>query len=86
MDDEAGRHVGDLGNVIADEVGRAQFKFADKLVKVTDIIGRSIVVAENPDDLGKGDSPLSKVRYESFVQKFAYNISENRNIQIPSIT
>ena len=55
------RHVGDLGNVSADKLGRAQFKFSDKLVKVSDIIGRSIVVASDPDDLGKGHSPMSEV-------------------------
>ena len=47
--------------IIADDRGRAEFKFADKLVKVTDIIGRSIVVAEGSDDLGKGNQPMSKV-------------------------
>ena len=47
--------------IIADDKGRAEFKFADKLVKVTDIIGRSIVVAEGSDDLGKGNQPMSKV-------------------------
>ena len=47
--------------MIADEKGRAEFKFSDKLVKVNDIIGRSIVVSSDPDDLGKGSSRLSMV-------------------------
>ena len=47
--------------MIADEKGRAEFKFSDKLVKVNDIIGRSIVVSSDPDDLGKGSSNLSMV-------------------------
>ena len=55
------RHVGDLGNVRADSNGRASFKFVDRMVAVNDIIGRSVVVAEGPDDFGIGDSPLSKV-------------------------
>ncbi|QQP55988.1 Copper chaperone for superoxide dismutase [Caligus rogercresseyi] len=32
------RHVGDLGNVLADENGRASFKFSDKMIKVWDLI------------------------------------------------
>ena len=54
--------------IIADDKGRAEFKFADKLVKVTDIIGRSIVVAEGSDDLGKGNQPMSKVFF--FIRPF----------------
>lgn len=61
VDNEDARHVGDLGNVIADEKGRAEFKFVDNLVKVNDIIGRSIVVSSDPDDFGKGSSELSLV-------------------------
>ena len=55
-------------DVIADDKGRAEFKFADKLVKVTDIIGRSIVVAERSDDLGKGNLPMSKVSMMTVVK------------------
>ena len=57
--------------IIADDKGRAEFKFADKLVKVTDIIGRSIVVAEGSDDLGKGNQPMSKV-YIFFYSSFLF--------------
>ena len=57
--------------IIADDKGRAEFKFADKLVKVTDIIGRSIVVAEGSDDLGKGNQPMSKV-YIFFYLSFLF--------------
>ena len=55
------RHVGDLGNIKTDKFGRAEFKFSDNLVKVSDIIGRSIAVAEGKDDLGETDHPLSSV-------------------------
>ncbi|XP_059088410.1 copper chaperone for superoxide dismutase-like [Tigriopus californicus] len=61
LNEENERHVGDLGNISADESGRAVFKFSDKLVKVWDIIGRSVVVAEGQDDLGQGYSPLSQI-------------------------
>ncbi|XP_001600582.1 copper chaperone for superoxide dismutase isoform X2 [Nasonia vitripennis] len=55
------RHVGDLGNVVADETGRVTFRIMDNLLKVDDIIGRSLVVTEKADDLGKGDDPASKI-------------------------
>ena len=55
------RHVGDLGNITTNNLGRAEFKFSDHLVKVSDIIGRSIAVAEGKDDLGETDHPLSSV-------------------------
>lgn len=55
------RHVGDLGNIRADETGRARFRLTDKLVKVWDIIGRSVVVAEGRDDLGLGDHQRSSI-------------------------
>ena len=51
------RHVGDLGNVVADENGNVEWEFEDKLIKVAgeySVIGRSFVIHENEDDLGKG--------------------------------
>ena len=57
--------MGDLGNVIADEKGRAEFQIDDNLVKVNDIIGRSIVISNGSDDLGRGMSEMSKVVYFS---------------------
>jgi len=56
------RHVGDLGNIRADEHGEANFRLLDRLVKVSDIIGRSFVVHARKDDCGKNDdNPLSKL-------------------------
>ncbi|XP_047522974.1 uncharacterized protein LOC125061545 [Pieris napi] len=54
------RHAGDLGNIVADENGRATFRILDNVLKVWDIVGRSIAVTSQPDDLGRGSSPLSK--------------------------
>ncbi|KAM3920583.1 copper chaperone for superoxide dismutase [Leptodactylus fuscus] len=54
-------HVGDLGNILADKSGRATFRFDNNRVKVWDIIGRSLVVDEGEDDLGRGTHHLSKV-------------------------
>jgi len=59
--EDADRRVGDLGNVKADTEGRASFKFVDRLVDVNDIIGRSVVIAEGPNDLGKGSNQMSKM-------------------------
>ncbi|KAL1286898.1 CCS [Ovibos moschatus] len=55
------RHRGDLGNVRADESGRAIFRIEDEQLKVWDVIGRSLVVDEGEDDLGRGGHPLSKI-------------------------
>ena len=51
------RHVGDLGNIIANDKGIAKINILDNLVKLKgkySVIGRSIVVHENEDDLGLG--------------------------------
>ena len=53
----ADRHVGDLGNLQADEQGIVDFKFTNDLVKLWgtySVIGRSIVIHEDPDDFGLG--------------------------------
>ena len=51
------RHVGDLGNIITDQNGICKMKFTDHMIKLDDsisnIIGRSIVIHEKTDDLGK---------------------------------
>ncbi|KZC13330.1 Copper chaperone for superoxide dismutase, partial [Dufourea novaeangliae] len=64
-DDVLKRHVGDLGNITANDVGRATFRRIDKLINVTDIIGRSLVITENPDDFGQGNAPDSKLNGNS---------------------
>lgn len=64
-DDRSKRHIGDLGNILADSSGRATFRVIDKLLKVPEIIGRSLVVTEKSDDLGKGDTPESKINGNS---------------------
>lgn len=55
------RHVGDLGNIEANANGRATFRFSDEKVKVWDVIGRSMVISANEDDLGHGENESSKV-------------------------
>ncbi|WP_337176075.1 superoxide dismutase family protein [Paludisphaera sp.] len=48
------RHVGDLGNIVADEDGKATLELKDSLLKFhgpTSILGRGVVVHEKADDL-----------------------------------
>ena len=50
-------HVGDLGNVVAGTDGVADFTLVAKRVDLTgdrSVVGRSIVIHSNADDLGKG--------------------------------
>ncbi|XP_071800030.1 copper chaperone for superoxide dismutase-like [Asterias amurensis] len=54
------RHYGDLGNVVADDNGRAVFRMENDRVQVWDVIGRCMVMHSKGDDLGQGDSPNSK--------------------------
>lgn len=51
------RHVGDLGNIEADEFGRALVNITDPLVSLVgprSVVGRSVVVHAGEDDLGMG--------------------------------
>ncbi|ORZ07953.1 superoxide-dismutase [Lobosporangium transversale] len=60
--DAAVRHAGDLGNVTADANGKATLNITDSQIKLIgphSIIGRTIVVHENEDDLGLGGHELS---------------------------
>jgi len=48
------RHVGDLGNLVADENGRAHYERTDKVISFSgphSIIGRAIIVHAGEDDL-----------------------------------
>ena len=59
-DDE--RHVGDLGNLKTNEEGFAYAAFSDHMVSLfgeISIVGRSVVVHEKEDDLGRGDNEES---------------------------
>jgi len=59
------RHVGDLGNIIANDNGICQMKLRDNMISLRDItrsiIGRSIVIHSDEDDLGNGNNPESLV-------------------------
>ena len=57
------RHVGDLGNIIADANGNVIEEFTDNLIKLrgsdANIIGRGLIIHENEDDCGKGNNEES---------------------------
>lgn len=56
------RHVGDMGNIKASSTGKVNTKFTDHLIRVTgpySILGRSVIVHADPDDLGKGGNEES---------------------------
>jgi superoxide dismutase, Cu-Zn family len=56
------RHVGDLGNVVADESGVVSTSYSDNVITLfgsRSIIGRAIVVHAAEDDLGRTDHPDS---------------------------
>ncbi len=62
-DDEV-RHVGDLGNIKAGADGKGLYDSFDRLIQlygdVNNIIGRSVVVHQKVDDLGRGGDDESK--------------------------
>ncbi|XP_064543523.1 copper chaperone for superoxide dismutase [Drosophila montana] len=55
------RHAGDLGNIRADETGRATFRFVDPALEIWDIIGRAVVITANADDMGRGGNTQSLI-------------------------
>lgn len=53
FDSHKSRHVGDLGNILADGAGRVKTKFSDYLIRLNgskSIIGRSLIIHDKPDD------------------------------------
>uniref|UniRef100_A0A0A9Y301 superoxide dismutase n=1 Tax=Lygus hesperus TaxID=30085 RepID=A0A0A9Y301_LYGHE len=53
------RHLGDLGNVLVDDNGTGKIEITDKFLSLSgknSILGRSLVIHEQPDDLGKGNN------------------------------
>ena len=57
------RHVGDLGNITVDADGNSRGEMEDRLVKLfgeTSVMGRSVMVHEQEDDLGRGSDEGSR--------------------------
>ncbi|GAB5034550.1 superoxide dismutase [Nannochloropsis oceanica] len=62
--DDEERMSGDLGNVEANAEGKAEFHLEDKHVRIIgahSVIGRSVVVKAQEDDLGRGGQDQSLV-------------------------
>jgi len=62
--DDEERHVGDLGNVQTDSQGVAKGSITDSKVKLIgsdSILGRTVVIHDGTDDLGKGGHEQSKI-------------------------
>lgn len=60
---DSDRHVGDLGNIEAGADGVAKINIKDSVISLqgrNNVIGRTVVVHADPDDLGKGGHELSK--------------------------
>lgn len=50
------RHVGDLGNITADDSGKAMIDMTDKVIKLqgpNSIIGRAVIIHAAPDDFSQ---------------------------------
>lgn len=57
------RHVGDLGNIRANDNGYAETKFSDQVITLAgmrSILGRAVVIHSGSDDLGRTNHPDSK--------------------------
>lgn len=68
------RHVGDMGNVWVDNNGNSKGVLYDHLIKLEGphtVVGRSVMVHEDPDDLGRGDH--SKPGVNGFTSKTTGN-------------
>jgi superoxide dismutase, Cu-Zn family len=60
--EDENRHVGDMGNIVADANGIAEGSMVDRLIQLSgkySVIGRSVMVHADVDDLGKGGHELS---------------------------
>ena len=56
--DSKERHVGDLGNLVTNNLGEAKYSIRDNIIKLrgskANIIGRGLVIHEGEDDCGLG--------------------------------
>jgi Cu-Zn family superoxide dismutase len=57
------RHVGDLGNILANSKGEAKYDFFDNVIKLRgtkcNIIGRGLIIHADEDDCGQGENAES---------------------------
>lgn len=59
------RHVGDLGNIQTNGKGESKYSFTDNMISLrgyaSNIIGRGLIIHEDPDDCGDGGFPDSLI-------------------------
>ena len=53
-------HAGDLGNIRGDDTGSCNISITTDKFTVSEIVGRSLIIHEDEDDLGKGSHDDSK--------------------------
>jgi len=53
-------HAGDLGNIEGDAKGECATSFTTGKFTVSEIVGRSLIIHEDEDDLGRGDEKDSE--------------------------
>ncbi|CAG0919627.1 unnamed protein product [Notodromas monacha] len=61
--DDTERHLGDLGNMLADANGVANLNMEDKMIRLDgphSILGRALVIHADPDDFGRGGDANSR--------------------------
>lgn len=56
-----GSHAGDLGNLKTDEKGDCKMTIKTNKFNIDEIVGRSIIIHADEDDLGLGTYPDSKI-------------------------
>lgn len=74
------RHYGDLGNVKIDETGFTIVQLKDLPIRIKDIAGRSLVLHEAEDDLGKAEKRYSMTRHDISTKILTYLELSNREI------
>lgn len=72
------RHYGDLGNLKIDESGHAILNLYDLPIALKDVVGRSIVLHEGEDDLGKGKERY-KISKQDISKKLIQYINYSNN-------
>lgn len=74
------RHYGDLGNIKIDETGYTVFQLKDVPLHIKDIVGRSVVLHEAEDDLGKAEKRYNMTKEQISRTILEYLELSNREI------
>ena len=75
------RHLGDLGNILSSSQKGCSFAISDKLVKLEgrySVVGRTVVIHEGKDDLGRGKWGSSFVEIKMHFHKSNTHTTYNK--------